>query len=176
MITLMPSLQLLLVLQFNKVMNFGKSLPKCLTHISGFRFKSFLFGHKLHDGLGHWSIDWFDIFFSDFIDYLPLERVMLKDIAWTNNFLGIGTVMWKLTNSQGNSVYIPEVAYHMPQCDILLFSPQNYFKVHRGDAIVTSQAVTQNLPGSENHEVVILINPSSNLPTILHPQPILKEK
>ena len=35
-------------------------------------------------------------FRSDFIDYLLLDGVTVKDIAWANSVLGIGTIMWKL--------------------------------------------------------------------------------
>jgi hypothetical protein len=35
-------------------------------------------------------------FQSDVIDYLSLDGVTVKDIAWANSILGIGTIMWKL--------------------------------------------------------------------------------
>ena len=63
-------------------------------------------------------------FQSDFIDYLTLDGVTVKDIARANSVLGIGTIMWKLPTTKGHSVLIPVVAYHMPDCDICLFSPQ----------------------------------------------------
>ncbi len=62
-------------------------------------------------------------FRSDFIDYLPLEGVTVKDIARANSMLGIGTVMWKLPTTKGRPVFVPMVAYHMPDCNICLFSP-----------------------------------------------------
>jgi hypothetical protein len=53
-------------------------------------------------------------FRSDFIDYLPLDGVTVKDIARANSVLGIGTIMWKLPTTKGHPVFIPAVAYHMP--------------------------------------------------------------
>jgi hypothetical protein len=76
-------------------------------------------------------------FRSNFIDYLPLDGVTVKDIAQANLVLGIGTIMWKLTTTKGHPVFIPTVAYHMPDCDICLFSPQSYFNLHGGDRTVT---------------------------------------
>jgi hypothetical protein len=65
-------------------------------------------------------------FRSDFIDYLQLDGVTVKDIARTNSVLGIGTTMWK------HPVFIPAVAYHMPDCDICFFSSQSFFNLHGG--------------------------------------------
>jgi hypothetical protein len=113
-------------------------------------------------------------FRSDFIDYLPLDGVTVKDIARTNSVLGIGTIMWKLPTTKGHPVFIPAVAYHMPDCDIRLFSPQSYFNLHGGDATVTARSVVMRLP--DKHEVHIPIDPTVNLPTIPHPQPTLEEQ
>ena len=61
-------------------------------------------------------------FCSDFIDYLLLDGVTVKDIARANSVvLGIGTIMWKLPTTKGHHVFIPVVAYNMPDCDIRLF-------------------------------------------------------
>ena len=106
-------------------------------------------------------------FRSDFIDYLPLDGVTVKDIARTNSVLGIGTIMWKLPTTKGHPVFIPAVAYHMPDCDIRLFSPQSYFNLHGGDATVTARSVMMHLP--DKHVVNIPINPTVNLPVIPHP-------
>ena len=113
-------------------------------------------------------------FHSDFIEYLPLDGVTVKDIAWTNSVLGIGTIMWKLPTMKGHPVFIPAVAYHMPDCDIRLFSPQSYFNLHGGDATVTTRSVKMRLPDS--HVVDISIDLTVNLPVIPHPQPTLEEQ
>ena len=40
-------------------------------------------------------------FWSDFIDYMKLENVSVKDTAQKNKVLGVGTVMWKFTTCIG---------------------------------------------------------------------------
>jgi len=113
-------------------------------------------------------------FCSDFIDYLPLDGVTVKDIPWVNSVLVIGTIMWKLPMTKGHPVFIPAVAYHMPDCDIHLFSPQSYFNLHGGDTNVTAWSVVMCLP--DNHVVNIPINSTVDLPVIPHPQPTLEEQ
>ena len=113
-------------------------------------------------------------FRSDFIDYLPLDGITVKDIARTNAVLGIGTIMWKLPTTKGHAVFIPAVAYHMPDCDIRLFSPQSYFNLHGGDATVTARSVEMRLP--DTHVVDIPFDPTMNLPVIHCPQPTLEEQ
>jgi len=115
-------------------------------------------------------------FCSYSIDYLPLGGVTAKDIARANTMLGNGTIMWKLPTTKGNPVFIPAVVYHMPDCDICLFSPQSYFNLHGGDATatVTARSVVMHLP--DNHVVNIPINSTVNLPVIPHPQPTLVEQ
>ena len=98
----------------------------------------------------------------------------MKDIARANTVLGIGTIMWKLPTTKGHPVFIPVVAYHMPDCDIRLFSPQSYFNLHGGDATVTARSVVMRLP--DNHVVNIPINSTVNLPVIPHPQPTVEEQ
>jgi hypothetical protein len=113
-------------------------------------------------------------FRSDFIDYLPLDGVTVKDIARANSVLGIGAIMWKLPTTKGNPVFIPAVAYHMPDCDIRLFSPQSYFNLHEGDATITAWSVVMRLP--DNHVVDIPFDTMVNLPVIPHSQPTLEEQ
>ena len=104
-------------------------------------------------------------FRSDFIDYLPLDDVTIKDISRTNSVLGIGTILWKLPTRKGHPVYIPAIAYHMPDCNIRLFSPQSYFNLHGEDAKVTGCSVVMRLP--DNRIVDIPIDSTTNLSVIL---------
>ena len=113
-------------------------------------------------------------FCSDFINYLPLDGVTVIDIARASSVLVIGTIMWKLPTTKGHPVFIPAVTYHMPDCDIHLFSPQSYFNLHGGDATVTAWSVVMRLP--DNHVVNIPIDSTVNLPVIPHPQPTLAEE
>ncbi len=115
-------------------------------------------------------------FRCDFIDYLPLEGATVKDISKANKVLGIGTVMWKFKSRRGDEVFIPAVAYHMPECDIRLLSPQAYFQLHGGKADVNDEMVTMYLPGVEKHIIDIPIDKKVNLPIILQPQTTLDEQ
>ena len=56
-------------------------------------------------------------FLRNFIDY---EEVCLplQDIAHTNFVLGIGTVMWKLSASNGDLIYLLILCYNLPTVDI----------------------------------------------------------
>ena len=98
----------------------------------------------------------------------------MKDIARANSVLGIGTIMWKLTTTKGHPVFILTVAYHMPDCDICLFSPQSYFNLHGGDVMVTACSNEMCLP--DTHVVDIPIHATLNLPVIHCPQPTLEEQ
>ena len=103
-------------------------------------------------------------FHSGFIDYLPLDGVSVKDISRTNSVLRIGMIMWKLPTRKGHPVYIPAIAYHIPDCEIHLFSPQSYFDLHEGEATVTGRLVIMHLP--DDHIVDIPINSLTNLPVV----------
>ncbi len=75
---------------------------------------------------------------------------------------------------KGVSCLHPVVAYHMPDCDIHLFSPQSYFNLYGGDATVTAWSVVMHLP--DNHVVNIPFDPTVNLHVIPHPQPTFEEQ
>jgi hypothetical protein len=107
---------------------------------------------------------------ADFIDHLPLEDATIKDISKVNKVLGIGTDMWKLKSRKGDEVFIPCVAYHMPECNIRLMSPQCYFQTHGSHADITKHLVTMYLPGIDKHVVDIPIDKTCNLPAIMQPQ------
>ena len=57
---------------------------------------------------------------------------LLKILLGQTSVIEIGTIMWKLLTTKGHPVFIPAVAYHMPDCDIHLFSPQSYLNLHGG--------------------------------------------
>jgi hypothetical protein len=62
-------------------------------------------------------------FDSGFIDYLESD-IPVQDITRVNKIIGIGTTLHKFTNTDGKSVFLPCVSYHLPQMDVCLFSPQ----------------------------------------------------
>ena len=103
-------------------------------------------------------------FRSDFIDYMELDNVSVKDIARNNKVLGVGTVMWKFTNREGKEVFLPLVCYHVEHAAIRLLSPQQYFKSHGGRAELSGNSVNWHLP---NKAIIdIPIDERSNLPMI----------
>ena len=67
-------------------------------------------------------------------------------------------------------MFIPCLAYHMPECDIRLMSPQCYFQTHGGHAEMTEHMVTIHLPGVDKHIIDIPIDKVTNLPAIMQPQ------
>ena len=73
-------------------------------------------------------------------------------------------------------MFIPAVAYHMPECDICPQSLQSYFQLHGGHANVSDNKVTMYLPDLEKHIVDIPIDETCNLPVIMKPQTIHDEQ
>jgi hypothetical protein len=103
-------------------------------------------------------------FRSDFIDYVKLENVSVKDIARQNKVLGVGTVMWKFVTRDGRDIFLPLICYHVEHAEIRLMSPQQYHKSHGGYATVHGNTVTWNLP--DKAIIDIPIDARSNLPMI----------
>ena len=56
----------------------------------------------------------------DFIDYVELENVSVKDIARQNKVLGVGTVMWKFVTRDGRDIFLPLICYHVEHAEIRL--------------------------------------------------------
>jgi hypothetical protein len=70
-------------------------------------------------------------FCSDFIDYVECDT-SVWDVTKVNKVIGIGTTIHKFTNTNGKSVFLRCVSYHLPQTDVCLFSPQTYHQMHGG--------------------------------------------
>lgn len=64
-------------------------------------------------------------FINDFIHYQP-AHIPVKDISKTNYVMGIGTVLYKFRATNGDDVFLPTVAFHLPTAEIRLLSPQSY--------------------------------------------------
>ena len=96
-------------------------------------------------------------FQCDFIDYLPLEGATVKNISKANKVLEIRTVTWKFKTRQGDKDFIPAIAYHMPECDICLISPQAYFQLHGSNTYTDDDMVTMNLPGVKKNTSSIFL-------------------
>jgi hypothetical protein len=65
------------------------------------------------------------LFLKDFIHY-EMCKIKVNDISKVNHVIGIGTVMYKFRASNGDDVFIPGVAFHLPTAAICLLSPQSY--------------------------------------------------
>jgi hypothetical protein len=70
-------------------------------------------------------------FCSDFINYVECD-IPVWDVTKVNKVIGIGTTIHKLTDINGNPVFLPCVSYHLPQTDVCCFSPQTYHQMHGG--------------------------------------------
>ncbi len=79
-------------------------------------------------------------FWSDFIDYVECE-IDVGDITKVNKVVGIGTMLHKFVDNNGNHVYLPCVSYHLPLTDVQLFSPQIYHQLHGGHSVVNGDEV-----------------------------------
>ncbi len=81
-----------------------------------------------------------------------------------NKVIGIGTTLHKFIDTNGNSVYLPCILYHLPETDVRLFSPQTYHQIHGGYSEVYGQSNQMKL-----HTSTIAIGISrdpTNLPVV----------
>jgi len=111
-------------------------------------------------------------FRSDFIDCQDV-CILVQDIAHTNYVVGVGTVMWKMTASNGDTIYLPIYCYHLPSADIRLLSPQSYHQLHPGrsgleqDGTMVEMHLPQQGPGHPSHIISIPVETDgTNLPVI----------
>ncbi len=82
-------------------------------------------------------------FWSDFIDYVECE-IDVCDITKVNKVFGIGAMLHKFVDNNGNHVYLPCMSYHLPTTDVRLFSPQIYHQLHGGHSVVNGNEVVMN--------------------------------
>ena len=111
-------------------------------------------------------------FRSDFIDYEEVH-IEVQDIAHTNVVIGVGTVMWKMKATNGQSLYLPLLAYHLREADIRLLSPQTYHQLHGGSSHLVDQGSLVEMklpshgPGHPEHLLHIPIDVrNTNLPIV----------
>ena len=96
----------------------------------------------------------------------------VKDISKNNTVVRIGTVMWKFTATNGDILYLPGLAYHLPTADIRLLSPQAYHQMYGGESRVDGNNVLMSLPPKRRsnqrlHSINIQIEKGiSNLPIV----------
>ena len=107
-------------------------------------------------------------FRSDFIDYVECN-IPVKDVTKVNTVIGIGTAIYKFIDENGEEVFIPTLAYHLPETDIRLFSPQSYHQTHGGFSKVTGFVYQMTLPGRKKRVIELPIDKCTNLPLNLSP-------
>jgi len=108
---------------------------------------------------------------SDFIDYEEVS-IPVKDITKTSMVVGIGTVMYKMTATNGDVLFVPGLSYHLPESDIRLMSPQAYHKLYGGCSVVDGEKVDWRLNKQFDmslvHRIEIPINEETNLPMLFN--------
>jgi hypothetical protein len=103
-------------------------------------------------------------FRSDFIDYVEVD-FEIRDITKANKVAGIGTTLHKFVDDKGGVIYLPMVAYHLPNTDVRLFSPQVYHQLHGGHSTVDGDNVKMT-PSRGSTITIPIENGFSNLPCI----------
>ena len=104
-------------------------------------------------------------FRSDFIDYVEVD-FEIRDVTKANKVAGIGTTLHKFVNDKGGVIYLPMVAYHLPNTDVRLFSPQVYHQLHGGHSTVDGDNVKMIPQGRGSTITIPIENGSSNLPCV----------
>ena len=110
-------------------------------------------------------------FREDFITYQEVD-VTVKGVNSENKVYGVGTVLYRCVATNGDTCWIPGVAYHLPATDIRLFSPQCYHQHYGGFSILDGDSFDIHLPKpfvgarGPGHILKIPIDACSNLPTM----------
>ena len=78
-----------------------------------------------------------------------------KDVTKVITIIGIGTTIHTFVDTNGQSVCLPCISYHLPIIDIRLFLPQTYHQLQGAQFIVKDCHIEMQLM---NHTIQILIN------------------
>jgi hypothetical protein len=103
-------------------------------------------------------------FRSDFIDYVEVD-FEIRDVTKANKVSGIGTTLHRFVDDKGGVIYLPMVAYHLPNTDVRLFSPQIYHQLHGGHSTVDGDNVKMT-PSRGSTITIPIEHGFSNLPCI----------
>jgi hypothetical protein len=118
-------------------------------------------------------------FLNDFIHYEEC-RIQVNDISKVNHVIGIGTVMYKFRATNGEDVFLPGVAFHLPTAAIRLMSPQSHHQRWGGYSLVDGKEVLMNLWRPDNQPNHVLRFPiseeHSNVPTLVNVSCTAKER
>jgi hypothetical protein len=104
-------------------------------------------------------------FWSDFIDYVECE-INVCDITKVNKVVGIGTMLHKFVDNNGNHVYLPCVSNHLPLTDVRLFSPQIYHQLHGGHSVVKGNKVVTKFCKERASISIHIDRNATNLPVV----------
>ena len=110
---------------------------------------------------------------QDFIDYVEVT-IPVKDVTKVNQVVGMGTAIFKFKDSDGKTIFLPCIAYHLPSADIRLFSPQTYHQMHGGHSIVDADHVEMIL--KKKRIMIPIDHKCTNLPMVFNPSVSKKER
>ena len=91
-------------------------------------------------------------------------KVKIHGLAHESTVLGRGIVRWRLRDALGADITIDTWAYHVPNADVRLFSPQAYFQKEGGSMSADHAAIT--LAGLKGATLTVPYHARSNLPMI----------
>ena len=105
------------------------------------------------------------LFCSNFIDYVECE-IDVCDIIKVNKAVDIGTKLHKFVDNNGNGVYLPCVAYHLPSTDVRLFSPPIYNQLHGGHSVVNGDEFVMMVCKNEPTISISIDRDFTNFPVV----------
>eukprot|EP00984_Skeletonema_dohrnii_P023181 scaffold12256_cov83-Skeletonema_dohrnii-CCMP3373.AAC.1 len=118
-------------------------------------------------------------FKEDFLTYEECN-IKVKAVGSENVVIGMGIVLYKMVATNGDTCFVPGIAYHMPECSIRLLSPQAYHQSYAGHSEVTGENYTfflaQAANGPRKHIIQVPISSGSNLPMIYNVSTTAVEK
>ena len=118
-------------------------------------------------------------FKEDFLSYESCN-IKVKAVANENTVIGMGIVLYKMRATNGDTCYVPGIAYHMPECGIRLMSPQAYHQQFDGHSEIDGEKYTfflaQAANGPRKHVIQVPIESGTNLPMMRDVSTTGKEK
>ena len=118
-------------------------------------------------------------FIEDFLTYEKCD-ITVRAVATENKVIGMGIVIYKMKATNGQLCYVPGIAYHMPGCNVRLFSPQAYHQSYDGHSELDGSKYTfflaQAANGPTRHTIEVPIDSSTNLPLMRDVSTTGKEK
>lgn len=117
-------------------------------------------------------------FLNDFIHYHKCD-IPVKDISKVNRVIRIGTVMYKFCAMNGEDIFLPGVAFHLPSAEVHLLSPQSYHQHWGGYSMVGQKSVLMNLwhpDGKPSHVLEFPLHDQSNVHTVVNVSCTAKER